>query len=279
MSKPLFSLALAGCAVFSLCNDARATSSVTATLSGLTIETTGTVTEYSSPDSAYPNSEVYVRVNDYTRYFPYYLDDFYKTDYQYRRDDTSYLEGLPLKTITASASSLSAAGTATAKATELTVTASTGVNGGYGFSSASITHLVHLDPYSSITISWMGSFSGSNIGSSPAKYGGDRAAGYISVDMDTLSTPASEGGRNSGGEGFSFERNLPLQTAVFETGATGVDIYYGIAAFVETIDYPDPFNGAPPPPPEPVPEPGTWALLISGLSLAGTFARRRERRH
>lgn len=36
-------------------------------------------------------------------------------------------------------------------------------------------------------------------------------------------------------------------------------------------------NAPPPPPPPPIPEPATWALLISGFGLVGAAARRRNR--
>ncbi len=76
------------------------------------------------------------------------------------------------------------------------------------------------------------------------------------------------GGANGVGNGTAFYK--------IDAGVTGLTSFLVKYQGISGIAIYSTGNAPPPPPPPPVPEPATWALLISGFGLVGAAARRRN---
>lgn len=259
MPKPWHLFALAGCALLQW-GTAHAGSTLSASVTGITITTTGVVTmnnavmstTVQANDFAYTDSDaVFVPNDDYPS-----VSGPWQTPQDLR--------------------SASSSATAHASATETTLLAevSTGAWGGIASAQASLYAEVALGAYSSIVIAWSASTTGYNDGSKTPLMPTydfqfhDYLEGWLQADAGQQSeTLEGAGGYDDiQGQAFSFSLN-PTSTQselVFTTGAAPQSLFFNISAYALTQDYANP-----------VPEPETWALALVGLWLAGAAARRR----
>ncbi|HEV2569785.1 PEPxxWA-CTERM sorting domain-containing protein [Sphingomonas sp.] len=77
------------------------------------------------------------------------------------------------------------------------------------------------------------------------------------------------GGANGAGNATAFYK--------IDAGVNGLTSFMVKYQGISSIAIYSTGNAPPPPPPPPIPEPSTWALLISGFGLVGAAARRRVR--
>lgn len=262
MIKPM-RCALVGAAVFSLFGSAHATSSVVASLTLLTISTTGTIIE-TSDYAATTMAETY---------------DFvpnggvgYDAGFDAVNHQSNESNSAPEPPISSDAVGTYAAAHAEASSTSLVAEATTGVNGGRASASATLTKYFSLAAHSSVTITWSASVVGSNTSNGALTdyyYTDDLMDGSASASLGLLTslTEARFGGYyhyDSDDLSFSFEESVSGKKLTVQTGADAryFPLTVGVSAYTE--DYANP-----------VPEPETWALALAGLGLAGAVARRR----
>ena len=260
MSQPWRLLALAS-GLPLLLGTAHAGSVVTASVTGITFSTTGSVTVTTAVMSTM------VQANDFA-----YTD----SDAVFVPNNDDHSVSGPWQT-PQDLQSASSSATAHASATETSLLAevSTGAWGGIASAQASLYAEVTLGAYSSIVITWSASTTGYNDGSKTSLtptydfqfYDYLQGSAQVDVGQQSEMIYDAEGHDDIQGQASSFNQSSTHREFVLTTGATPQTTFFNISAYAMTQDYANP-----------VPEPEAWALTLAGLGLAGANAHRRHRR-
>lgn len=258
----------AGLLTMALSGTAHAAGSLSATLSNISIATTGTVTLQEGASTA-QMLQVYALPESG------YIGDGSFGNLVQVADVLDISEGLftPMQTNASHASGVS--GGVSVLANGLTASVSSAGPGGISLASANLTGTFSLAAHSSLTITWsldiegQGQSNGVNTEAIAEEY--ILGAGVLLSGTDGSGETFLQGPIFPS---FTFAQTLANNQLTIQTGETGMDVSF--SAYVD-LQLVDPGNrplrfGMPPA----VPEPETWAMALMGLALVRVGARRRS---
>lgn len=257
----------AGLLTMALTGTAHAAGSLSATLSNLTIATTGTVTLQEGATSAKTLQVYAIPESGYIGNGSF--DSLVQVE-----DLLDISDGLFAPTQANASHASGVAGNVSILADGLTASVSTAGPGGISLASANLTGTFSLAAHSSLTITWsldvqgQGQSNGVNTQEIAEEY--ILGAGVVLSGTDRSNNIFLQGPIFPN---FAFGQTLANNQLTIQTGDTGMDVNF--SAYID-LQLVDPGNsllkfGTPPA----VPEAETWAMALAGLALLGVGARRR----
>lgn len=262
----------AGLLTLALSGTAHAAGSLSATLSNLTIATTGTVTLQEGATSAKTLQIYAIPESGYIGNGSF--DSLVQVE-----DLLDISDGLFAPTQANASHASGVAGSVSILADGLTASVSTAGPGGISVASANLTGTFSLAAHSSLTITWsldvqgQGQSNGVNTQEIAEEY--IIGAGVLLSGTDPSNEIFLQGPIFPN---FAFGQTLANNQLTIQTGDTGMDVNFSAYIDLQLVDpgnSPLHFGWAPA-----VPEPETWAMVLAGLALvvAGHLRERDRRR-